>query len=129
MKDQFDNEMETFVASAKVEDMSGTVRITLTLVLRSKIEMRKLDIVKDVFPGSPESVDRLIEEKIESHEFGAKTEAVRKAVRGLVRKEPGAGKFFLREAMEAYSVKEKLNHSQIEEVMMGVFLVGGVSKL
>jgi hypothetical protein len=121
MRDVLGNEMAKYIVSGRV---SGPDLI-LTLVLKSKMETRKIDVNKSAFPADPESLAATVSEK----EFGEKTEAVREAVRLLAKGDEKAGKFFLREAMDAYDVRSKLQPSQIEEAIMGVFLVGGVSDL
>jgi hypothetical protein len=95
-------------------------------VLKSKIELRKVEITHSVYPK-----DRVVQDVQNKSEekFGEKWKTMEKAMLQMVERDASVGRLFLREAMEAYGVKEKLNHSQIEEVMMGIYLVGGVSQL
>lgn len=130
MKDQFGNEMTVHIVSGSVDPPVGPtfvfVVVRLVLVLVSKVSMRKIDIALSVYLK-----DRMVQDAGNKTEekFGPKWKDMERAMLQLADEDRSVGKFFLREAMEAYGVKEKLNHGQIEEVMMGVYLVSGVSQL
>lgn len=125
MKDHFGNSVTTYVVSAKVWEKDGTQHLTLTLVLKSRMEFKKVEINKSVFSSKPEDLALQVGET----EFGVKTESVRTAVLGLAAGDKNAGKFFFKEAITAYGATEKLRPDQIVDAVRGALLVDRVSQL
>jgi hypothetical protein len=124
MKDRFGRDMAVYVVSAKVERGEFEVKLKVTLVLRGQDEMRKTDVNKSVWGKNGDVLSTISES-----EFGAKTEQARQAVAWLLEDDPRAGKFFLKEAVEAYNATAILTPEQIHEAVAGALLVSPVSDL
>ena len=52
---------------------------------------------------------------------------MRRVFRQLAEGDKSVGKFFIREALTAYRVKDKLRRDQAEEAIMGAFLIPQVT--
>ena len=124
MRDSYGNDMKAFIVSGRSEPEANPdySKITLTILLKSRIETRKMEVVRSV-RGEEPLVDGF------KNDFGEKARIAEEAVRKLAKKDPSAGELFLREALEAYGAGTRLRPSQIEEAILGVYLVGEVSRL
>jgi len=127
MKDQFGNEMAVYIVSGRSEpeNQPGNVlysNVTLTLLLKSKLETKKMEVSRSARNGE------LVASGFKQ-DFGERAKDVEDLAARVARGDPSVGKAFFREALEAYGAKDKLSSSQVEEAIMGVFLVGEISNL
>jgi hypothetical protein len=124
MKDRFGNEMVVHIVSGRSEPEKDPAysNVILTILLKSRLETKKVDISRSARNG--ELVASGFKQDLGGREKDAEEIAAR-----VARGDRSIGKVFFREALEAYGAKDKLKSKQIEEVIMGVFLVGEISNL
>ncbi len=126
-RDEKGRPLDMFIVSghaSTVQD-ANAIRVVLTLVFRTGDDLRKMESHHLVYTDAEHRVDNPGEKY--NKEFGPKWLAVRESILKLARGER-MGKYFLRQAMEAYRVKEKLRPDQIAEAMAGAFLVEAVNQ-
>lgn len=114
-------EMHAYAVSGKAEPglTPEHVNVTLTIMLKSKMETRKMDVNRSVQRKDPSVKDF-------GRDFGDRAADFERAAVRLAQGDASVGKFFLREAIDAYGAVDKLRPEQIEEALTGAFLVSRI---
>lgn len=124
MKDAFGNSMQVFVVSGRSEPpvlIGASKVVSVTVLACSKLETKKMMIVREV------GLDGVIIPEVKDSDFSGRAEDVKRVFRQLSEGDKSVGKFFIREALTAYRVKDKLRRDQAEEAVMGAYLVPQVT--
>lgn len=123
---------DIFVVSGRKMDVTEVSKfiknvtlVSLTVLLRSQDTLRKVESQHTVYTAPEYSVSD--SSGLNSAEFRDRWPEIKDLILRVAKGDRTVGKEFLRQAMLAYRVKERLRPDQIVEAFAGAFLVNRVN--